>query len=53
MTNPFTPARRRWIYSIAVALIPVLIAVGWMTPQAGALALPLILALLNVHPPRR
>ena len=41
---------RAWIYGIALAAVPVLVYTGVMEPEGAALALPLILAILNLTP---
>ena len=41
---------RAWIYGIALAAVPVLVYTGVMEPEGAALALPLILAILNLNP---
>ena len=41
---------RKYIYLVAVAAVPVLIFYGVIEPAAGALVLPLVLALLNLSP---
>ena len=41
---------RAWIYGLAVAAVPLLVYTGVMEPEGAALALPLILAILNLNP---
>ena len=41
---------RKYIYGIGLAAIPVLVYYKVMDPEAAALALPLLLALLNLTP---
>lgn len=41
---------RKYIYGIGLAAIPVLVYYKVMDPEAAALALPLLLALLNLSP---
>ena len=43
-----TPARRRWLYRVSIAAIPLGIALGWLDAKTAALAVPLLVALLNV-----
>ena len=50
MKKFFTKKVRIWIYSVAIAFVPVAVAKGWMDPQSAALVLPLVLALLNLTP---
>ena len=47
-----TPARRRWLYRVSIAAIPLGIALGWLDKSTAALAVPLLVALLNVPKPR-
>lgn len=44
-----TPARRRWVYSLALAAFPVLVFYGLVDPKAAPLWLGFALALLNVQ----
>ena len=37
-----TPARRRWIYGIATAVLPLLISLGWLDHEAAPLWLAVI-----------
>lgn len=41
-------ARRRQVYQVAVALVPLLIAVGFLTPDIAQLVLNVIAAVLGV-----
>lgn len=50
MSKFFPRTVRIWIYSVAVAAVPLVVALGWADPQILALALPFILALLNLTP---
>ena len=50
MSKFFPRKVRIWIYSVAVAAVPLVVALGWADPQILALALPFILALLNLTP---
>ena len=50
MKNFLPYAVRAWIYGIALAAVPVLVYTGVMEPEGAALALPLILAILNLNP---
>jgi hypothetical protein len=50
MRNIFTRTVRKYIYGVALAAVPLVVALGWADPQILALALPLILALLNLTP---
>lgn len=50
MRKFFPRAVRAWIYSVAVAAVPVVVALDWADPQVLALVLPLVLALLNLSP---
>lgn len=43
-----TPTVRRWVYGIALALLPVLVYHGLVEPEASPLWLAFVLALLNV-----
>jgi hypothetical protein len=45
-----TPARRRWLYRVSIAAIPLGIALGWFDARTAALIVPLLVALLNVNP---
>ena len=42
------PARRRWLYRVFIAAIPVGIALGVFDKSTAALLVPLLVALLNV-----
>jgi len=44
----WTAARRRQVYQVAVALVPLLIAVGFLTPDIAQLVLNVVAALLGV-----
>lgn len=50
MNKIFNRPVRIWIYSVAVAAVPLAVALGWADPQILALSLPFILALLNLTP---
>jgi uncharacterized membrane protein len=41
-------ARRRWLYQVAVAAVPLLIAIGFLTPDLAQLVLNVIAAVLGV-----
>ena len=40
---------RRWLYSVAIAFVPLAALWGWITPDAMPLVLPLVMAVLNVQ----
>jgi uncharacterized membrane protein len=44
----WTAARRRQVYQVAVALVPLLIAVGFLTPDIAQMVLNVIAAVLGV-----
>ncbi len=44
-----TPAVRRWLYSLAIAALPLLIYFGLVDPVAAPLWLAFVVALLNVN----
>lgn len=44
----WTAARRRQVYQVAVALVPLLIAIGFLTPDIAQLVLNVVAALLGV-----
>lgn len=44
----WTAARRRQVYQVAVALVPLLIAVGFLTPDLAQMALNVVAAILGV-----
>lgn len=44
----WTAGRRRYIYQIAVAAVPLLIAVGFLTPDIAQLVLNVVAAALGV-----
>lgn len=44
----WTAARRRQLYQVAVALVPLMIAVGFLTPDIAQLVLNVAAALLGV-----
>jgi uncharacterized membrane protein len=46
--NWWTSERRAWLYKIAVALVPLLVAVGLVTQDIAALILNVVAALLAV-----
>lgn len=48
MTKFFTPRVRRWIYSVCIAAVPVLVYFQLLPAEAAPTILPLILAVLNV-----
>lgn len=50
MDKIFPRAVRKWIYGVAIAAVPLAVALGWADPQVLALALPLVLAILNLTP---
>lgn len=41
---------RRWVYSVAIAAVPVAVYLRWIQPEAVPVILPLILALVMVRP---
>lgn len=43
-----TPKVRAYLYSVSIAALPVLIYFGVLDPEAAALVVPLVVALLNV-----
>lgn len=52
MKTVLLPKRvRLYIYGVSTAAVPVLIATHVIKPEAGTLALPLLLAVLNVRDP--
>lgn len=44
-----TPARRKWLYSVSIAAVPVAIAFGVVDVETAALIPPLLVALFNVN----
>jgi hypothetical protein len=46
-----TKAQRAYIYSVVIALLPLLVAFGVMPARVLPLIAPLLLALLNVRDP--
>lgn len=44
----FTPKTRAWLYGIAAAVVPLLIALGALSDDIGALVLNIIAALLAI-----
>lgn len=46
MTQYLTPARRRWIYGIAIAVLPLLIAYGVVSKEDAPLWIALVGAVL-------
>lgn len=48
MNKYLTPPRRRWIYGLALAALPLLVYFGLVAPEAMPLWLAFLLALLNV-----
>lgn len=49
MTKEFwTAERRRWLYQVAVAAVPLLIAIGFLTEDIAQLVLNTIAAVLGV-----
>lgn len=44
----WTAARRRWLYQVAVAAVPLLIAIGFLTPDLAQLVLNVVAAVLGV-----
>jgi uncharacterized membrane protein len=44
----WTAERRRWLYQVAVAAVPLLIAVGWLTNDIAQLVLNVIASVLGV-----
>lgn len=41
---------RKYIYAVAIAFVPLAVYLGWIEPEASAIALPLLLAILNLTP---
>lgn len=41
---------RKYIYSLAIAFVPVAVYYGWLELEASVIILPLILAVLNLTP---
>lgn len=41
---------RKYVYLLSVAFVPVAVYFGWIEPEASAIVLPFILALLNLSP---
>lgn len=50
-TTLLSKKARGYVYGVAVAAMPVLVATHVVKPEASALALPLLLALLNLRDP--
>lgn len=50
MEKIFTRNVRKYIYGICIAAVPVLVFCGVLEPEAAALVLPLVLAILNLTP---
>jgi protein-S-isoprenylcysteine O-methyltransferase Ste14 len=49
MTSKFwNESRRAWLYKVVVALVPLLVAVGTVTPEIAQLVLNVVAALLAV-----
>lgn len=48
MTKYLTPTVRAYLYGVCVALVPLLVLVGWLDVKASPLVLGFVLALLNV-----
>ena len=48
MTNFWNMQRRSWLYSVMVALVPLLVAVGLLTGETAQLVLNVVAALLAV-----
>ena len=44
----WTAARRRWLYQVVVAAVPLLIAIGFLTPDIAQLVLNVVAAILGV-----
>ena len=44
----WTADRRRWIYQVAVSAVPLLIAIGFLTPDLAQLILNVVAAVLGV-----
>ncbi|AUV61437.1 holin [Pontimonas phage phiPsal1] len=44
----WTAARRRWLYQVAVAAVPLMIAIGFLTPDIAQLVLNALAAVLGV-----
>ena len=50
MNKYLTPTRRRWLYGVCIAALPVLIYFGLVEPEAAPLWLAFVVAILNVQP---
>lgn len=50
MSKVLTREVRKYIYAVAIAFVPLAIYLGWIEPEAAAIVLPLILAVLNLTP---
>jgi uncharacterized membrane protein len=44
----WTSARRRWLYQVAVAAVPLMIAIGFLTEDIAQLVLNVLAAILGV-----
>lgn len=42
------PTVRRWLYGIAIASVPLAVALGWLEPIYVPIVVPLIVAVFNV-----
>lgn len=50
MSNILSREVRKYVYGVALAFVPVAAYFGWLDAQASVLAIPLLLALLNLTP---
>lgn len=50
MHNILNRTVRKYIYGVAIAFVPLAVYLGWIEPEASAIVLPLILAILNLTP---
>ena len=48
LTGWWTAGRRQWLYQVAVAAVPLLIAVGFLTEDIAQLVLNVLAAILGV-----
>jgi hypothetical protein len=44
-----TPAVRRYLYGVAIASVPLAVALEWMKPEYAPIVVPLIVAVFNVE----
>lgn len=50
MHNFLNRTVRKYVYGVAIAFVPLAVYLGWIEPEASAIVLPLILAILNLTP---